>query len=55
MALSCLVYRSWDQTFDARIWNPKWRAPIFFNDAASATVLPTYLEHAEWALSGLSK
>jgi len=52
----CLVERAWDKTFDdAEFWNPKMRAPICLNAAAVRTVLPTYLERAEWALSGLSK
>jgi hypothetical protein len=52
----CLVERAWDKTFDdAEFWNPKMRAPICLNAAAARTVLPTYLERAEWALSGLSK
>jgi hypothetical protein len=51
----CLVERSWDKPFDdPEFWNPKMRAPVCMNAAAAATVLPTFLERAEWALSGLS-
>jgi hypothetical protein len=52
----CIVERAWDKPFDdPEFWNPKMRAPICLNAAAVSTVLPTYLERAEWALSGLSK
>jgi hypothetical protein len=51
----CLVERSWDKPFgDPEFWNPKMRAPICLNPAAARTILPTYLERARWALSGLS-
>lgn len=52
----CLVERAWDKPFDdPEFWNPKMRAPICLNEAAVRTVLPTYVERAEWALSGVSK
>ena len=52
----CLVERAWDKPFeDPEFWNPKMRGPDCLNAAAVSTVLPTYLERAEWALSGLSK
>ena len=52
----CLVERAWDKPFeDPEFWNPKMRAPDCLNAAAVSTVLPSYLERAEWALSGLSK
>lgn len=52
----CIVERAWDKPFDdPEFWNPKMRAPICLNEAAVRTVLPTYLERAEWALSGASK
>ena len=51
----CLVERAWDKPFDdPEFWNPHMRGPICMNDAAARTVLPTLLERAEWALSGLS-
>jgi hypothetical protein len=52
----CLVERAWDKPFeDPEFWNPKMRGPDCLNAAAVRTVLPSYLERAEWALSGLSK
>jgi hypothetical protein len=52
----CLVERAWDKPFeDPEFWNPKMRAPDCLNEAAAHTVLPIYLERAEWALSGVSK
>jgi hypothetical protein len=52
----CLVERAWDKPFeDPEFWNPKMRAPICMNDAAVRTVLPVYIERAQWALSGLSR
>jgi hypothetical protein len=52
----CLVWRSWAATLDdPDFWNPKFRAPICFNPAASRTVLPAYLERTKWALAGASK
>ncbi len=52
----CLVERAWDKPFDdPEFWNPRARAPICLNAAAVRTVLPTFLERAEWVLSGLSK
>ncbi|HEY3777546.1 MAG TPA: hypothetical protein VGL35_05770 [Rhizomicrobium sp.] len=51
----CLVERSWDKPFDdPEFWNPKMRAPVCMNAAAVRTVLPVFLERAQWALSGLS-
>jgi len=52
----CIVERAWDKPFDdPEFWNPKMRGPDCLNDAAVRTVLPVYLERAEWAMSGLSK
>jgi hypothetical protein len=52
----CLVERAWDKPFDdPEFWNPKMRGPDCLNAAAVRTVLPVYLERAEWALSGFSK
>jgi hypothetical protein len=53
---ACIVERPWDKPFDdPEFWNPKMRGPDCLNAAAVATVLPVYLERAEWAMSGLSK
>lgn len=52
----CLVERSWDSDFDApEFWNPKLRGPDCFNPAAARSVLPQYLQRAEWALAGMSR
>jgi len=52
----CIVERAWDKPFDdPEFWNPKMRGPDCLNEAAARTVLPVYLERAEWAMSGLSK
>lgn len=52
----CLVERSWAAGFDdAEFWNPKLRAPICFNAAATRTVLPVYLKRTEWVIAGASK
>lgn len=51
----CLVERAWDKPFDdPEFWNPKMRGPVCINAAAARTVLPTFVERAQWALSGLS-
>jgi len=52
----CIVERAWDKAFsDAEFWNPKMRGPVCMNAAAVSTVLPIFIERAQWALSGLSK
>jgi hypothetical protein len=52
----CLVERSWAAGFDdAEFWNPKIRAPMCLNPAAARTVLPGYLERAQWVLAGRAK
>jgi hypothetical protein len=52
----CIVERAWDKPFDdPEFWNPKMRGPDCLNAAAVSSVLPVYLERAEWAMSGLSK
>ncbi len=52
----CLVERSWDAGFDdPAFWNPRLRGPDCFNPPAVRSVLPQYLQRAEWALAGLSK
>jgi hypothetical protein len=53
---TCIVERSWASNFDdTEYWNPKIRAPICFNPAATRSVLPTYLKQTEWLLAGASK
>ncbi len=55
-AFTCLVERAWDKAFDdPEFWNPKMRAPICMNEAAARSVLPVYIERAQWALAGLSR
>jgi len=50
---TCLVFRSWGATLDdPEFWNPKVRAPICLNAAATRTVLPEYLKRSEWVLAG---
>lgn len=52
---TCLVERSWDKPFDdPDFWNPNMRAPDCINAAATRTVLPIYMERAQWAMSGVS-
>jgi hypothetical protein len=52
----CLVERSWTAGIDdPDFWNPKLRAPICFNPAASRTYLPFTIKKTEWILSGKSK
>src|SRR5476651_1041072 len=52
----CIVERAWDKAFsDPEFWNPKMRGPVCMNAAAVSTVLPIFIERAQWALSGLSK
>ncbi len=52
----CLVERGWagDSSF-SDFWNPKLRAPICFNAAAAATVVPIFLMKTRLALEGKSK
>jgi hypothetical protein len=52
----CLVQRSWAAGVnDPEFWNPRLRAPICLNAAATRTYLPHIVKKAEWALAGLSK
>lgn len=52
----CLVERSWDADFnDPVFWNPTIRGADCLNPEAAKSVLPHFREHADWALSGLSK
>jgi hypothetical protein len=49
---TCLVERSWNDTFDnPEFWNPKIRVPICFNAAAGRSVMPVYLERTKWVLA----
>jgi hypothetical protein len=51
----CIVERAWDKPFgDPEFWSPKMRGPVCLNAAAVRTVLPIFVERAQWALSGLS-
>jgi len=53
----CLVFRSWDMSFDnPEFWNPKIRTPQCVNSvsAHSVSFLPRYLTRTEWVLSGVS-
>jgi hypothetical protein len=52
----CIVERAWDKGFgDPEFWNPKMRGPVCMNEPAVRTVLPIFLERAQWALAGVSK
>ncbi|HET7175365.1 MAG TPA: hypothetical protein VFK21_05090 [Gammaproteobacteria bacterium] len=53
----CLVFRSWDMSFDnPEFWNPKIRTPQCINavSARSVSFLPRYLTRTEWVLAGVS-
>jgi hypothetical protein len=53
---ACIVERAWSMAFDdPGFWNPRVRAPICFNAAATRSVLPEYLMRTKWALSGASR
>ena len=53
---TCLVERSWFADFDdSEFWNPKIRAPVCFNPAATRSVVPGYLERTQWVLSGVPR
>ena len=52
----CAVQRSWTAgADDPDFWNPKLRAPICFNPAASRSQLPILLKKTELILNGASK
>ena len=53
---TCIVERGWTPPFDLKdFWNPRIRAPICYNAAASRTVLRyTYIK-TKLALAGLSR
>jgi hypothetical protein len=52
----CIVERAWDKPYgDPEFWNPKMRGPVCLNAAAVNSVLPVFIERAQWAMSGLSE
>lgn len=52
----CIVERSWGATTDhPEFWNPKIRAPICFNAAATRTFVPIYLMKTKLVLAGKTK
>lgn len=53
---TCVVERSWMSPFDStEFWNPKMRAPICYNPAASRSILTYTLKRTELALAGYSR
>ncbi len=53
---TCIVERSWMTPFDSReFWNPKLRAPICYNPAASDSILPYTLRRTKLTLAGHSR
>jgi hypothetical protein len=53
---TCVVERSWMSPFDSpEFWNPKMRAPICYNPAASTSILAYTLKRTELALAGHSR
>lgn len=53
---TCIVERSWMAPFDnPEFWNPRMRAPVCYNPAASRSVLPYTLRRTRLALSGHSR
>ena len=53
---TCLVERAWMSPFDsAEFWNPKMRAPVCYNPAASRSVLLYSLWRTKRALAGHSR
>jgi hypothetical protein len=53
---TCIVERSWMAPFDnPEFWNPKLRAPICYNPAASKSVLVYTLQRTKLALAGHSR
>ena len=53
---TCIVERSWMSPFDnAEFWNPKMRAPICYNPAASNSILSYTLQRTKLALAGHSR
>jgi hypothetical protein len=53
---TCVVERSWMAPFDnPEFWNPRMRAPICYNPAASRSILTYTLKRTELALAGHSR
>lgn len=53
---TCLVERSWTAPFDnPEFWNPKIRAPVCYNPAASRSIVPYTLRRTKLALDGRSQ
>ena len=53
---TCLVERSWMNTFDnAEFWNPKTRAPVCYNAAASRSVMQYTLFRTALVMAGVTK
>jgi len=53
---TCLVERSWMMPFESPdFWNPKMRAPVCYNAAASKSVLEYTFRRTKLALAGDSK
>ena len=53
---TCIVERGWTPPFDLRdFWNPRIRAPICYNAAASRSVLQYALLKTKLALAGLTR
>lgn len=51
----CIVDRAWLAEFvNPVFWNPTIRGPECLNPAAVRSVLPHFLDRAEWALAGLT-
>jgi hypothetical protein len=53
---TCVVERSWMSPFDSpEFWNPKMRAPVCYNPAASRSILSYTLKRTQLALGGDSR
>lgn len=53
---TCFIDRAWSNDFDnPEFWNPKDMTPQCWNAAAVSSVLPEYLERAQWVLAGVSR
>lgn len=53
---TCLVERAWMNAFDnVEFWNPKMRAPVCYNAAATQSVLPYTLYRTTLVLKGTTK
>jgi len=53
---TCIVERSWMAPFDSvEFWNPRMRAPVCYNPAASRSILAYTLRRTKLALAGRSR